>query len=766
VVQRDLKPGNVKVKPDGAVKVLDFGLAKACATPSALGEASTLTMGMIEAGRVLGTAPYMSPEQASGKPVDKRSDIWAFGVVLWEMLTGKRLFAGETTPDTLAQVLEGAINLEQFPKETPPGIRNLVRRCLERDARSRLRDIGEARITLQACLAGSTEPTAAERAAAGAKRSGLIWTLAAGLALCAAIAGWALWPKPAPPVHAMRLEIPLPEGVSSVLYAPLSPDGRKLLINTLGAQGLFVRDLDALEWRHLPDTSGAAAPFWSPDSKFVAFGIGNQLKKIDISGGPPQILCTVQNSVASGVWNREGKIVFGSAGKGPLYMVSDAGGTPSEVTAVDSERGETFHTSLSLLPDGKRFLYFRQGPAGVGGVYAGSIGGKPGEQSRRRILSSRFGAAYADGNLFFTRGDALMAQPFDSGRLELKGEPVLVADNVDSLGVDGIFSVSSGGILAYRGLGPAPRHFQFTWFDRQGKSGDAFGEPISGWGLALSPDGGRAAFRDSDSLHPGDLWTIDFARGIRTRLTFRQSFSRPVVWSSDGTRVIFTAGTNSITDAFYEKASSGAGDEKELFSQAGQNIVPTSWSRDGRFLLYHTTGTTPSDDVWVLPMEGDRKPVPLLVEKFNERVGSFSPDGRWIAYKSDETGRWEIYVRQFVAAGPSGALSLGGGKWQISRDGAAHDARDVRVGFPRWRADGKEILFGGPNGAVMSVEVDTNGGNFQPGVAKRLFTLPPGAGGWDVTPDGKKILAPVAQTAQASPTPITVVLNWRAELSR
>jgi eukaryotic-like serine/threonine-protein kinase len=326
----------------------------------------------------------------------------------------------------------------------------------------------------------------------------------------------------------------------------------------------------------------------------------------------------------------------------------------------------------------------------------------------------------------------------------LKGEPIVVADYIDISGVDGVFSVL-GGTLAYRGL-DQPTQFQFTWFDRHGRSLGAFGEPSSEWGLMLSPDGARAAVRDSDSNHPGDLWTIDLARGMRTRLTFRQGIIRPVVRSSDGARVIFAADTSTSgnSDALYEKAASGAGDETELFRKPGANIVPTSWSRDGRFLLYHTTQG--GDDIWVLPLEGDPKPVALLAEKFNERVGSFSPDGRWIAYKSNETGRWEIYVRPFVV-GPSGAPSLGGGKWQISKDGAAHDADDMKVGFPRWRADGKEILFGGLNGSVMSVDVDTTGGAFQGGVPKQLFTLPPNAGAWDVTGDGKKFLAPISPNA-------------------
>src|SRR5215472_9459044 len=629
IVHRDLKPGNVKINPEGGVKVLDFGLAKISGTPSGPAQDPSALTGETEPGTILGTVGYMSPEQASGKPVDKRADIWAFGVVLWEMLTGKRLFAGEAVSHTLAKVLAAPIDFDKLPKETPPAIRNLVRRCLERDAKNRLSDIGEARIALQTSLVDSSGGAEISAPAKNPRKE--LWIVAGALALLAGIANWALWPKATLPAPETRFQIPLPEGVTSTPHVLVSPDGRKLLINTLGVQGLWIRDLDALEWRHLPDTFGARAPFWSPDSKFVAFGVANQLKKIDISGGSPQILCTVQNTVASGAWNREGKIVFGSAGNGPLYLVSDAGGVATELTAVDSSHGETFHTSPALLPDGKRFLYFRQGPAEARGIYAGSLDAKPGRQPRKPILLSLSAASYAGGHLFFMRDNTLMAQPFNSSQLVSKGEPVLVADYVDTSGVDGVFSASSGGVLAYRGLG-RPSQFQFTWFDRKGDSLGAFGEPSPEWGLVLSPDGARAAVRDSDGIHPGDLWTIDLGRGMRTRLTFRQGVIRPIVWSSDGTRFIFAAetSTSGITDALYEKASSGAGEEKVLFRRAGANIVPTSWSRDGRFLLYHTTPGR--DNLWVLPLEGDHQPVQLLAENFNQRSGSFSPDGRWIAY--------------------------------------------------------------------------------------------------------------------------------------
>src|SRR5215831_8013911 len=366
IVHRDLKPGNVKISPEGGVKVLDFGLAKMSGAPSGPAQdPSALTEGETEPGTILGTVGYMSPEQASGKPVDKRADIWAFGVVLWEMLTGKRLFAGETVSHTLAEVLAAPIDFDKLPKETPPAIRNLVRRCLERDVKNRLRDIGEARIALQSCLSGS-----AEKELAVPKRTGLIWTLGAVVLLLAGIASWALWPRTAPPAHAMHFAVPLPEGATFCEDVALSPDGRKLLINAGPTVGLWIRDLNALEWQRLPNTLVTGHAFWSPDSRFIAFPVADQIKKIDISGGPAQSLSTIVGA-GGGAWNRDGTIIVGTS-NGPLNRISEAGGVATEITKVEISHGEIGHGLPSLLPDGKHFLYLIQGSPEVEGVYAGS----------------------------------------------------------------------------------------------------------------------------------------------------------------------------------------------------------------------------------------------------------------------------------------------------------------------------------------------------------------------------------------------------------
>ena len=448
-------------------------------------------------------------------------------------------------------------------------------------------------------------------------------------------------------------------------------------------------------------------------------------------------------------------IVFGGKPSGPLRRVSAAGGIPADVTVIDSKRGENYHLIPTFLPDGKHFVYTISGSPAVSGVYVGSLDVKPAEQSKERLLTTILGAPYADGNIFFLRDGTLMAQQFDAGKLQLRGEPVPIAEHVGAELSSGYFGVSPTGVLAYRTGATVTAGLQHAWFDREGKVTGTFGEPNNDIGVRLSPDGTHAAERDGAQQTRGDIWLLDFARGVRTRLTFRQNLGSYPVWSSDGSRIAFSAGDS--PDTIYEKSASGAGEEKELLKRPGEISLPTNWSRDGRFLLY-TAANVPKtgSDLWVLPLEGDRKPVQLLRTEFNEANGSFSPDGRWVAYVSNETGRNEIYVRPFVSSGSSGP-SLGEGKWQVSKDGGTN---------PKWRADGKEIIFSfGP--AMMSVDVTGSGAGFQMGTPKQLFQSPPN-NGWDVTGDGKRFMMIVApnQGVQAAPTPITVVLNWQADLKK
>jgi eukaryotic-like serine/threonine-protein kinase len=764
VTHRDLKPGNILVGENG-VKVLDFGLAKIECEPSA--EGATETLPLTREGSVLGTLPYMAPEQIEGKEADARSDIFAFGVILYELIAGNRPFTGASQPSLIASILEEQPRpLREVQPLTSPGLEWVIQTCLEKDPDKRWQSARDVKHALESVAQGA--PSTAPGAEVPSRKLRLWQGVAALMTLIAVgLTGWMFWSQTQPPAHMITLQAPLPKNAVLGDFVSLSPDGRKLVFAGPDNQDvLWIRDLDTLEWRQLPGTEGGWSPFWSPDSRFLAFAAGNQIKKIDVSGGPPQTLCTVPiNHAGSGVWKRDGVIVFGSDGigaGGPLWKISQAGGAATAITAVDTSRGELYHSLPSFLPDGKHFLYFRGGTPEVQGVYAGSLDAKPGGQSRERILAGRFAAFYVNGYLFFMRENTLMAQPFDAGRLQLRAEPVAMAGRVVTTWYNvGIFSVSPSGVLAYR-AGTQGRSFQMTWLDRQGKTLGAFGQPGTDAGIALSPDGTRGVVLDNPN-GPGDLWTLDFVRGLRTRLTFdvrTQLLYGPAgVWSPDGSRIAFAAGN--LLDTLYEKASSGVGDVKELFKEPNRGHSPTSWSRDGRFLLYVATNTPKTgDDVWVLPLQGDRKPTLLLGTAFNEWVARFLPDMRWIAYNSNETGRAEVYVRPFLAVGPFGVPLLGEGKWQVSKDGGR---------FPRWSADGKEIIFEDtPIGTgKMAVEVKTNGAAFEYGVPRQLFQGPPPFyNGWDVTPAGNRFLVAAPRVQQTDEIPITVVLNWQAGLKR
>ncbi len=765
IIHRDLKPANIKVRPDGAVKVLDFGLAKALESDALQGGSATssptISMHATQAGMILGTAAYMAPEQARGKAVDRRADIWAFGVVLYEMLSGRRLFAGEETSDTLALVLTAEPAWTALPASTPEPIQRLLRRCLDKDPKRRLASASDARLEIDDAL---REPAGqAPQAPRTDDRSARLWRAIAALAtlIALALSTWVFRPSAVQP--ASRVDISLPEGATRGDFVSVSPDGRKVILTTAPPSGLWVRDLGSLEWRRLPGTEGGQSPFWSPDSRYVAFAVGAQLKKVDTTGGgPPETLCTVPGSaMGSGSWNRDGEIVFGSWGGGsggPLWRVSQAGGTATGLTEVNVSRGELYHTWPTFLEDGTRFLYFRSGPADIAGIYAGSLDAAPADQPQTRILASALTATYANGHLFFMRDMTMMAQPFDRRRLQLAGTAVAIADAIRTtwFGTE-VFSVSSGGALAYA-TAPAVESRQLTWVDRQGKVTSTVGPPGADTAVSLSPDGTRAVVRDADYGIPGDLWTIDVSDGRRTRLTFRRNNYSPGVWSPDSTRIAYAGGN--LGDTVYVKASSGTADEIELMQEAGTRHFVTSWSRDGRFLLYHTENAPRTGyDVWALPLEGDRKPVLLLGDSFNEWAAQLSPDGRWMIYASTETGGSDLFVRPFTVS-ESGTPSLGEGKWQVSRG----------VGnWPVWRA-GQEIVFSAglpwvAGTPVLAVTVETRRAAFESGIPQELFPSS-GGGAWDVTADGLRFLTPVPQVQRAAPPSISVILNWPALLTK
>ena len=537
IVHRDLKPGNILLTKSG-VKVLDFGLAKIEHAPAVdgLSQVATQSVSLTAEGSILGTLPYMSPEQVEGHDADTRSDIFAFGVVLYELIAGTRPFTGKTQANLVASILkEEPRPLFEMQPRTPRGLAEVVRTCLEKDPEKRWQSARDVRHALR-WMAAEPPPSIPAR-------SVRVWQ---GLAvLMAAIAlGIGAWVfRPTAPGSLSRFEAPVPENVTPYDDMSVSPDGRKLVFAATAQDGLWFRDFDALEWRRLPGTEGASTPFWSPDSRYVGFTVDNTVRRVDTTGGPPETVASLPNTAPrSGTWNRNGDIVLGSWGGGsggPLWRVSQAGGAATAVTQVDVSKGEFHHTWPTFLPDGKHFLYFRSGPPDVEGMYVGSLDVDAGNQSRQRILTTSVPAVYANGYVFFPRAGTLMAQPFDARRLELQGVPVPVAQDVQITWYStGVFSVSGNGVLVYR-TASASGTFQLAWVDRQGKTLGTFGPPGTDRQVALSPDGKRAVVKDAPYDVPGDLWTLDFASGRRTRFTFHKEVYSPGVWSPDGARIAY-----------------------------------------------------------------------------------------------------------------------------------------------------------------------------------------------------------------------------------
>jgi len=753
IIHRDLKPANILLSRNG-VKVLDFGLAKISRDRAADGATQTEVPPLTAEGTILGTLPYMSPEQVEGQEADVRSDIFSFGVLLYELITGRRPFSGKSQSSLIASILrETPQRLNELQPLTPASIDGVVQTCLEKDPDERWQSAREIRHALTWI---SAQPSSVRR---HTKPLAYWRGLTALLALSVVgIAGWAFWPR-GPGVFS-ALEATLPEDAVPTDSIAVSPDGRKLVMTA--QDGLWIRDFDATEWRYLPGTEGALSAFWSPDSRSLAFAGTREIKKIDVAGGPPETLAAVSNDLrggGAGTWNRDGDILIGSWGGGaggPIWKVPASGGTASAVTQVDASKGEFYHTWPIFLPDGRRFLYFRSGPPEIRGIYAGSLDAKPEEQSRERILASPLPSAYANGYLFFFRQNTLLAQPFDARGLRLEGAPSVIAERVRTTWYGTpVLSVSDGGVLAYR-AGGGGATTQLTWVDRQGKALGTFGAAGTDGAVSLSPDGGRAVVKDSGYGVPGDLWTIDFANDRRTRLTFRGDVASPGVWSPDGARIAYSGGTGG--DTLYAKASSGVGDESELLKEPGLRLTPSNWSPDGRFLLYDVENAPQTGyDVWVLPLEGDRKPVRLLGGTYNEWAGVFSPDARWVAYSSLESGGTgaQVYVRPFRVSA-TGVPALGDGKWQVSTD----------VGnYAKWRSPNEIVFNAAPlSPAIFAVPVNASATAFESGVPERLFTLPQADA--DMMADGQRFLLAAPTAGSSATRSVVLMLNWPALLQK
>jgi eukaryotic-like serine/threonine-protein kinase len=778
VIHRDLKPANIILTGSG-VKVLDFGLAKLGAAKfgvSGSSEVVTRTEPMTEPGSILGTLHYMAPEQAEGKDTDERSDIFSFGAVLYEVLTGKRAFDGETKTAVLAAILKDQpAPISQFQPQVPRALDRVVRKCLEKKPAERWHSAHDLKQTLELIdLAGpnSTSASASDSQAEslrlnrGGEHKKWLWAVVGAVVIAAgaAMAVWAPWRKAAP-TQAVRFEVG-PAAKMTLINGgamTVSPDGRWMVFPADAEDGVrryYIRALDGVEVRALPgtETSTSGSPaFWSYDSRWVVFAwsTNSKLKKVDIQGGPPQNLADFPGYLAGAGWNSDGVIIAGAGpGANPILRVPASGGQTTPVTVLAP--GESGHRWPQFLPDGKHFLYLRVSPdVAKQGIYIGSIDAQPNQQSMQRLLASDRQAYYAPapgggtGHLIFLRGAALMAQPFDPDKVTLSGEPVAIADGVDSFATSnhGLFSVSDTGALVYRG-GAGPQTM-LTWFDQQGNPAGTLGDPGEYVFPAISPDGARVAVA-MGAQASRDLWIVDVARGSSTRFTFDPGRDDTPAWSPDGKNVAFASNRDGQMN-LYIKPADGSGEEKLLLKTDEYKIVQ-QWTKDGRFVLFDSTGPKTAQDIWALPFPVGAKPVPLVKTQFIEYRERVSPDGRWLAYMSNESGANEIYVRPFTPDAPAGT----GAKWLVSKGGGDRSL---------WRPDSKVLFYLGPT-QVMAVDIDTSKG-FQAGTPRRMFTAPPGASttSWDLSPDGKRFLF-VAPPGAGHVVPYTVVLNWAAGLKK
>jgi len=687
VVHRDLKPANIKITPTGDVKVLDFGLAKggsgtASESASDLARSPTLTHAATGAGVILGTAAYMSPEQARGKAVDKRADIWSFGCLLYECLTGQQAFAGETVSDMIARILQGEPDWNALPAQTPERIRGLLRRCLEKDARRRLRDIGDARIEIedvQAVRTSSSSIAAAGAASKGARRA-FEWARLGGVALIAAALTWFIprvLQKPMT-VEPTRFEIPQPDGVfmnTDGASPKLSPDGRTLAFvarDSTGVSRIWLRPLKSTEARPIPGTDKTdGLIIWSPDSREIAFVSDEKLRKITVDGGDAEVLCPVK-AHRGGSWSRDGVILIAPTSNGPIYRVSVNGGEPQQVTTLDSTRAETAHRVPQFLPDGRHFL-FTALPAREGKIetWVGSLD----SPERRLILSAGTGVTLAPGYLLYARGGKLIAQGFDAKALKVRGQPFSLGDAVNGTDLSGgpIASASSTGSLAYGTYQVQNR--RLAWVDFSGNEVEQVPLPPGPYRFgSLSPDDRRVALVRVESFDAADIWIADLERGVATRFTDELGFNNSPDWSPDGTRIAYMWSDNSPQII---RVKSLAGNTVETFLDSDPFFKQLNgWTPDGKSIIYERLDPETQWDLWVLPMDGDGNPRPVLETRFNEFNSSVSMDGRWIAYLSDESGQTEAYVQTYPVLG---------GKYQVTTGGAT---------FVAWSEDGRHLAYG------------------------------------------------------------------------
>ena len=715
----------------------------------------------------MGTVGYMSPEQVSEREVDHRSDIFSFGAILYEMLSGRRAFPGGSAAESMSAILkEEPPALSEMNRNLTPALERVVRHCLEKRPGERFQSGHDLAFALEALTeasgSASTQQAALAPATAPPTRRERLWiAVTATLLITTVVLGILFFRRPKEQrAHPVRFLIsqtstkaPAEAGLISLAEGGvISPDGRRLIMNVWDSSGvsqLWMRALDSLDAQPLPgaQSAGSISCFWSPDSRFIGFFSDGKLKKIEAAGGPPQTICNAFVGIG-GTWNRDGVILFSPESSTGLYRVSSSGGDPVPVTSLDQSRNESSHRWPQFLPDGKHFLYLAQSSQVENtAIYVGSLDSK----ETKRLLNSNVSAVYAPpGYLLFVRGRMLMAQAFDDNTLDFSGEAVPLVDELNRTipTAHASFSVSEN-VLAYTSF--TEQSGRLEWFDRTGKSLGTIGSSGRYVNVSISHDDKRITASRVDA-QPGtrDIWLIDLARGTPLRFTFSPVDEWLGVWSPHDESIAFTSDQDGPGN-LYQKSSSGAVNEEQIL-KTNERKWTTDWSLDGRFILYTTIYSRTGLDLWVLPMEGERKPIPYLQTPFNEDYGKFSPNCRFIAYSSDESGRNEVYVQTFPASS---------GKWQISAGGGAQ---------PRWRRDGRELFYISPDRKLIAVDVKSDVSMLEVGTPKVLFqTRLPGYPGprncYDVSADGQRFLMNNL-LGDISSNPIIVVINWTAGLQR